>query len=612
MEERERRPQGSSIVDDTTQQVYGPTTALKTKEKFIKENTERWDVPDTSVTNFHRYEFTAQNENTFQHLGNIATATAPIYPQMPEVIGARLGFDTFDEYFQDPEDIDIYNTLSPYSKFGIIWGGQGRSVTRAAYTRNIDARSNFGFNYRGLFIDKQVERERRGDRNVSGTYYNFHGNYATKNGRYRALGNFSRHYHTLYDYGGILPEDFRFIGFFEENRQGNLIDVENNELRTHYHLYHQYRFSERWQLYHTYDRSKQWNEFGNSEETNDDFFGPVVPDSVSVGNRSKMIYKQHEVGLKGDMGDMYYRIYYRGREVNMDYRYIDEGGLDFGTYFVENYGGFHLRFDDDSLSHISVAGEYLSGGNYKLEAEWNNRRFYLKGIGSRYWPTYVQRAYLGRHNSWQNEYAPISDAKLETGLDVNYGPLSLRPGASYRLLSNYVYFRRAGADAPPVRDVTPEQESENITMITFDGTLVLRFLRNFTLTGRLIYTEVSGGGARAINVPEVLTNVQLAYGNTFYDGNLKLQAGVDFHQKSDYFANAYDPSTRQFYVQDVFSVYAFPVLDVFLNVKINRGRAFLKINNLYQLFRETGYFLTPYYPAQDTILDFGIDWALFD
>ena len=102
------------------------------------------------------------------------------------------------------------------------------------------------------------------------------------------------------------------------------------------------------------------------------------------------------------------------------------------------------------------------------------------------------------------------------------------------------------------------------------------------------------------------------YSNILYGGNLHLQLGVDFHQRSAYFANGYDPSTMQFYVQDEFEINSFPVIDIFLNVKINRGRAFLKFNNLNELIKGSGYFLTPFYPGQASVLDLGFDWILFD
>ncbi len=613
----QKKPKGSSVLDDSTKQIYGPTTVLLASEESIKLNKPKWNVLDTSIINFHRYQFIASRNNTFQNLGNIGTAITSIYPQTPDIIGARLGFTLYDEYFLNPSDIPIVNTKSPYSKFGIVWGGQGRSMTEAIYTRNIDERSNVGFSYKGLFIDKQIERERRGDRNALGTYYNFYGNYSTKNGKYFITGNFSRNRHTVDESGGVLLNgQGTFQEFFEENRQINLSATETSELRTNYHVYQQYKVNEQVQLYHVYDRYKQWNDFTNTItdglETDSVFFSPVVVDSVPIRDFTKIIYRQHEVGIKGDIGKTFYSFYYRGREVNLDYKYIEEDSLAFDTYYLENYAGFNLRFGNDSLSYITVSGEYLSGENYRLNAELRNTWFFARGSSARYLPSYTQRAYLGRHNGWSNNFESTISTKVEAGLDVNLVGISIQPTISYNLITDYVYFKEASSGIPTLETLQPVQESGDISVSMLDLKLNYRFLKKLMLTGQVIYSNVSGGSADAIQLPEFLVNTQLSYNNILFDGNLQLQTGIDFHQRSAYFANAYDPSAMQFYVQEEFQVNSFPVIDIFANLKINRGRVFLKFNNVYELIKGTGYFMTPFYPAQETILDFGIDWMLFD
>ncbi|MEM6525127.1 MAG: putative porin, partial [Bacteroidota bacterium] len=184
---REEAPQqrrGSSILDDSTKQVYGPSTTKYTFLQNIKYNIPvLWSV-DTSIINWHQtqFQYVSKYKNKYVDLGNIGTAMHSIYPLETVVIGASSGFTLFDPYSYNPSEIKYYRTLSPYSRFKIIWGGEGRSRTEASYTRNINERSNFFFDYRGLFIDKQIGRTGRGDRNAQGINYMFGGNYGSKNG----------------------------------------------------------------------------------------------------------------------------------------------------------------------------------------------------------------------------------------------------------------------------------------------------------------------------------------------------------------------------------------------------------------------------------------------
>lgn len=615
-QEQNQKKKGSSVLDDSTKQIYGPNTTSYRIASDLKYNLDKVYNPDTTIIDFHRYQFIAQNNNTFQNQGNIGTPIASIYPLAPDIIGARLGFTQYDMYFPDPERLPIYNTLSPYSKFGIIWGGQGRSITNAEFTRNIDSRSNFGFVYRGLLMDKQVERERRGDRQALSTYYAFNANYATKNGKYFITGNFSRNHHEVADYGGVFldEDDTTFLAYFEDNRQANLTEAGQFELRTNYHVYQHYKFNDKIQLYHSHDRYKQLNDFTNEiaegSEANADFFDQVVVDSIPIKDRSKIIYRQHEVGLKGDIGKTFYSLYYRGREVNLDFKYIEEGNLDYGTYYMENYGGFNLRFGNDSVSYIAVAGEYLDGENYNLEAEIKNSWFYAKGRSARYLPNYTQRAYRGRHREWFNDLESTINTKLETGLKWHYKGFTLEPSISYNLISDYVYFTFTDSSLPQRPVFQSVQESGDVNIVLNEIKLRYDFWKHFTFKSQLILANVSGSDA--VQLPSYLFNAQLAYSNILYDGNLHLQTGIDFHQRAAYFANGYDPSSMQFYVQNEFEVNEYPLIDIFFNAKVNRGRLFIKWNNVVELFTLTGYFTTPYYPGQRTVFDLGLDWLLFD
>jgi hypothetical protein len=91
-----------------------------------------------------------------------------------------------------------------------------------------------------------------------------------------------------------------------------------------------------------------------------------------------------------------------------------------------------------------------------------------------------------------------------------------------------------------------------------------------------------------------------------------MHAGIDVHWQSAYFALGYDPAIQQFYTQNDFQSPAFPVIDVFFNAKIKRGRIFVKYHNLNQLITKQGYVPTPYYPAAKNLIDFGFDWSFYD
>ncbi|MDX1629689.1 MAG: putative porin, partial [Fulvivirga sp.] len=513
-----------------------------------------------------------------------------------------------------PDEIKYYDTKSPFSQFKIIWGGQGRAITKVHYARNIDERSGFGFDYRGLFIDKQIQRSGRGDRNVRGTYYTLFGHYATKDGRYRLLANFIRNNHEVNEYGGILAEPGDPIAvYFDDNRQLSLQQAENNELRTNYHLYHQYKLNDLIEVYHEFDRYKQQNDFIDDLQDNPDYFDALLIDSADVKDRSKMVYQQHELGLKGDIGKTFYNFYYKYRQVDFDYRYLNlERHTNLDSEVGESYGGFNLRFGNDSVSYVKAYGEYMQGGNFKLGGELKNDWFHAKGGTMLYEAPYIFQAYRGTHDFWINDFDQSVKTQLEGTFHLNLGKLKLRPGLSNTLMSNYLYFVKDTSLVSNGQSVLPQQTSADINILQPQLGMDITLWKHLHFQSQLIYSLVSGGSTEAINIPDFYARGQLSYGRISFEGNLEWRIGLDAYWKSTYFADGYDPAIMQFYVQNDFEVPAFPLIDFFFEGKINRGRFFLTANNIYEIFSDTGYFATPMYPGQTTIIDFGFDWTFYD
>lgn len=613
-EEQEEERKGSSILDDTTKQVYGPTTSKFTYQHNIKYNNPKYWVIDTTITELHKYQYMVKKERLYNNLGNIGTPANSIYPQLNDKIGLTSGFNIFDLYWDGPEEIKYYNTRSPYSRFKIIWGGQGRAITDVVYARNIDARSGFGFNYRGLFIDKQIQRSGRGDRNTRGTYYNLHGHYATKDGKYRVLANFIRNKHDVNEYGGIDTEpDAPILAYFDENRQLSLQSAENNELRTNYHLYHQYKINNLLQVYHEYDRYKQQNDFIDDLDADLAYFDIIEVDSTEVKDRSKIVYNQNELGLKGDIGKTFYNLYFKQRNVDFFYKYLNTDSIpSVDNEVSETYGGFNLRFGNDSTSYIEAFGEYQLGGNFKLGGQIQNNWLFARGETQQSAAPYVYQAYRGTHDVWVNDFESQITTKIEGELSLGLGSFVFKPGVSNTLISNYLYFEEVNPADFDGQTVLPNQASSDINILSPSFGFEYKFWRNFIFKAKAIYNNVSGGSASAVNLPEIYARGRLAYGNINFDGNLEWQVGFDAYYRSTYFANGYDPAAMQFYLQNDFEVEAFPLVDFFIDAKINRGRFFLKLNNVYEIFTDIGYFATPEYPGQTTILDFGFDWAFYD
>lgn len=619
---------GSRIIDDTTKQVYGPNTSRYFFEQEVFFNREVLHPIDTLIKDFHQWDYVRRFNYLYQDLGNVGTAIRPTYYQTPDIIGARSGAHVYDLYW-DTEPIKYFDTKSPYSNMRVILGGKGRSFTRATFSRNINPNWNFGFTYRGLFIDKQVQRTGKGDRITRGNYYDAYTAYQTKDSTYRVFFNFRRNFHRVEEFGGIkTTTPFLLEDFYEENSNPWLTAAESNDLRKNTHLFHQYRVGKALQAYHVADWYRQKNKFIDiPNPATDPFY-----DSVAIERRNPndttndvTLFKtgRHEFGIKGNISKVFYNGYYAIRNYQMLYNHFNVDtipelvehptydSLRVRTSGTESYLGGRIAIILDSIGEVSGWLEVMDQGNYRFQGEIKSRWFEARLKEMRYAPGFIEQAYLGRHDFWNNNFANTATTQFNGYLHYNSQVLKISPGLTFTRLRNYVFYKQVSQE-DSVQQVLPIQSGGNQIMVSPELRLSLTFFKHITLSSQIIYTRFIENADNAFQIPELFVNGQLSYSNIFFNGNLDMHAGVDLHWQSNYFAPAYDPAIRQYYVQNTFLIQSFPIVDLFFNAKIKRGRVFFKYHNFIQAFTKTGYLTAPYYPGQANIFDFGFDWSFYD
>jgi hypothetical protein len=609
-DEPQRR--GSRIIDDTTKQVYGPKTSNYFFEEDVLLNRPVLYRIDTAIRNFHQFNYVQRHDNLYQDLGNMGTAIRPIYYQVPEVIGVTSGFNAYDLYW-DEEKVRYFDTKSPYSNMKLSLGGRGRSITRVTYSRNINPRWNVGFNYRGLFVDKQIQRQGKGDRNVRSNYYDIYTTFISKDSAtYRLFFNFRRDKHETDEYGGVsTDDDFQYEQFFFTNAQPSLTEASSTDLRMNFHLFHQYQVGSALQVYHIFDRYRQGNGFSDkpaSEPT--DYYDYTEIDSTVNTDQVKFKYVRNEVGIKGNLLKLFYNGYYAIRQYSMNYNYLDEDTLRVKASGTEHYLGGRISLRLDSLVEVTARAELLQTGNYRLEGHIKSKWFEATVKQVQYAPSFLQQGYRGSHDVWNNDFSDVNVTTINGYLHYNSRVLSLSPGATFTRIGNYVFFKED--DYGQEQTVLPIQTGGEQVFLLPELRVSLTIAKHIHIRGRGIYTELLNNTGQAMQLPKVFVNGQISYENIFFNGNLDMHAGVDLHYKPAYRPLGYDVPIQQFYVQQTFESPEFPLIDIFLNAKIKRGRIFVKYNNLLQLITKQGYMPTPLYPGQGNIVDFGFDWSFYD
>src|SRR5690606_34174868 len=113
-----------------------------------------------------------------------------------------------------------------------------------------------------------------------------------------------------------------------------------------------------------------------------------------------------------------------------------------------------------------------------------------------------------------------------------------------------------------------------------------KFFRNFALNNTVMYQQVDQE-EEIINVPQIITRNTLYYSNHLFKKALYIQTGVTLKYFSKYYSNGYNPVLSEFYLQDQEETGEFPMLDFFINAKVQRTRIYFKLEHINSSF--TGY-----------------------
>jgi hypothetical protein len=602
----------SKIINDSVKQVYGPSTSTWITEADLFYNKKNYRPLDTAINNFHRWTYVQQFNNRLQDLGNMGTALNPIFPTVPSTIGLTPGFNAYTPYFESAEP-RYYDTKSPFTRIYVVWGGSGRAMTHVEFSRNINPRWNFGFNYRPILVEKQIQRQ-FGVRQTISHYYDFFTTYRSKKERYFLAFNYRRIRHQVRENGGVLVADnATFSSFFDANAKPYWSTAGTEELRQALHFHHHYKLAKPVQVYQTVDYNLQNNLFKISpSDTATHYFRNIQIDSTQNDLVSFNAF-QNEVGVKGSAGFLFYDFYYKLRSVQANNDLLKNLDTRHSLSRIENYLGARMAFRLDSLNELKANAELLLDGNYKLEGILNTPWLDASLVSTLAKPGYMQQVYRGIRTLWFNNFNNTFSNQLKGNIKINWGPFYFSPGVTYSIFSNSIYFTSTVDPERPQSDLLlPHQSTGNQQLFSPELTLNVRFLKNLHFRSQTIYTQLWKNDDNVLRVPEWFANAQLTYEKFLFARALQMQLGIEVCYRSAYQALGYAPDIQTFYNQDSKTIGELVVGDIFMNAKIKRGRLFVKYHNYTKLFRPPGYMLTYGYPAVPNVIDFGFELLLFD
>jgi hypothetical protein len=480
-----------------------------------------------------------------------------------------LGANALNYNYMEVEDIDYYNVATPMSDLFFKTTFEEGQLLDATLTFNMSPRLNFSVAYKGFrsFGKYQFNQAESGNFRTTA-------NYATRNGRYRIRAHIAAQDIETEANGGLINEEQFESGDTDfDNRikiDVRFNDADNKVLGKRYYFDHLYKLlrtekdSSRKEktslgIGHRFNYETKYYAFGQGERS--PYFGDALVSAIEDKGQLKTMYNQ----------------------VNAEFYNAVLGRLQ-GNVSLYNYNYFFnstLITEDGRQIPSRLQGEEIA-----LGAEYEKK---------------------------------IGGFELEGSVKYN---LSGDLGVNYTTVDNYSYFAadpsisatggtggelgRGGGNA----NIRPFQENNvlNHTKIKYNKEFRLG---GFALNNTVMYQNVSQAN-QVLNLPQWVTRNTLYFSSDVFKKAMFLQTGVTLKYFTSYTMDAYNPLLGEFYIQNGEELGGYPMLDFFINAKVQQTRIYLKAEHFNSGFGETNnYYSAPNYPYRDFVIRFGLVWNFF-
>lgn len=212
-------------------------------------------------------------------------------------------------------------------------------------------------------------------------------------------------------------------------------------------------------------------------------------------------------------------------------------------------------------------------------------------------PEYFDQYFYSNHFEWRNNFSNINEMTIRASIHSQTYKTTV--GANYSLTGNYIYNNTFAL---------PEQASGELLVLS------AYLNKDFDSKHWLIRTQFlvqKAGNDRYVHLPAFAGFVSFNY-RTIWSKVLFTQLGIDTRYNSAFYADAYEPATARFYLQNKQRIGGYPYIDLHANLKLKRTRFFFILMNAASGFAGDNYFVAPDYPFYRRTFRLGVAWSFYD
>ena len=586
-----------------------------------------WDTT-TLLTSF--YDKLEDPYKIYQTLSNSGLAHKDINFTFPCKLGFNTEHPSFSSYLHTLDNIKFPITLQPFTNITYMMGDKKEQHLDVLFCREFLPRFFITLNYDIDFSPGLYKRSKS-----QNSFFNGNFRYNTKNERYGISGYYFHDKINIQENGGIV-DDNTFIKDLESDKSIISVNITNatNLIKSSGFALDQYFNILSPNIKDTRDTTYKKNKIGigrinhhfsyqNNKYVYDDSnplsyfyqnFDPVIDstrtfDSIHFYNIKNVIY-WNTLGYKKYNDDIPFYL-----TLGLEHNYTHHAG--YYDYITQE------RFNKQNLSNLRVnAGIIINilkstritantqiittgyqAGDFFIEGQWkqflgtSRKNFGVLKFDvnfNRQSADWFEEYYYSNNFRWDNDFKPSTSLLLHGSYELPF----LEIGIKHTNINNYIYF---GTDA------RPQQHSENIGV----SSLYTTFCVNLNRLEFIGFASLQTTNTDVIHIPTFQGKIKLAYNITLVKNISSMQPSIAVNYFTKYYADAYMPALRTFYLQNDVEVGNFPYIDLCVTFKIKRANIFVQYTNMYSLTKYNAYFTTPHYPMRDSRFCLGVNWRLY-
>ena len=588
-------------------------------------------ILDTTTLLTSYYDKLDNPYKIYQTLSNSGLAHKDINFIYPYNLGFNSEIPAFQSYLHTADNIKFPITLQPFTDISYMMGDKKEQYLEILFCREFLPRFFITLNYDIDFSPGAYKRTK-----VQNSFFNGNFRYNTKNDRYGVNGYYFHDKLDIQENGGITHDSI-FINNLETDKSiinvnltnaTNLIKVSGFSFNQYFNILGPYNENAqdsttkkhkigigRINHHFSYQRNKYVYEDLSPLSYFYQDFDPIIDstktfDSIYFHNIKNIIY-WNSLGYKKYNNDIPFYLTF-GLEHNFTHHagYLD---LIADERFNErNYSNLRVNagiiinlFKSTRISgNAQIITSGYHAGDFFVKAQW--KQFlgtYKRNIGAlkldvnlnRQSADWFEEYYYSNNFRWDNDFKPSTSLLLHGSYELPF----LEIGVKHTNIDNYIYF---GTDAKP------HQYSENVSVSSLYTTFCVN-LNKFEFIGFASLQTTNNN--KIIHIPSFQGKIKLAYNINLVKNISMMQPSIAVNYFTEYYADAYMPALRTFYLQDEVKVGNFPYIDLCITFKIKEANIFVQYTNMYSLTKDNRYFTIPHYPMRDSRFCLGVKWRLY-